>query len=91
MSTKDPDLACQQVVERVTDYLEGALSAEDSAQLEQHLVLCAACATYFEQHRGVVAALHRVQTSEPAVPTANPDARAAALAAFRKLRGAEKP
>ncbi len=90
MSTKEPDLACQAVVERVTDYLEGALSSEDSAQLEQHLVLCAACATYFEQHRGVIAALHRVRLSGPAEPSGNPDARATALAAFRKLRGEQK-
>lgn len=45
------DLVCQEFVEVVTDYLEGALSRRDSARLEAHLSLCDGCTEYIEQMR----------------------------------------
>ena len=83
MSDRQPDLACQTVVELVTDYLEGALDVPDSTQLEQHLVLCDACVSYVDQHRNVLAALRKLPAAEPGAPA---PLRGAALEAFRKLR-----
>lgn len=45
---------CQEIVEAVTDYLEGALSEEDCACFEQHLVLCGGCDEIVHQTRLVV-------------------------------------
>ena len=35
--SRQPELVCQQVVELVTDYLEGALSEADRRRFERHL------------------------------------------------------
>jgi anti-sigma factor RsiW len=43
------DIVCQQAVELVTDYLEGALSRRDRRRFETHLRGCANCAAYVEQ------------------------------------------
>jgi hypothetical protein len=45
------DLTCRDAVEVVTDYLERTLSAEDRVRFEQHLLVCAACSRYVDQHR----------------------------------------
>lgn len=83
MTTQDPDLACRHVVEMVTDYLEGALPTESAEQLEQHLLICEACAIYLNQHRTMLRAL--TQLSEREQPSVE-RARDAALQMFRRLR-----
>ncbi len=45
------DLACREVVELVTDYLEGALDERDRARFEAHLGGCDGCAAYLDQMR----------------------------------------
>jgi len=89
MKSDNPDLACQRVVEMVTDYLEGALPSDTGAQLEQHLLICDACSVYVDQHREVARAL--AQWIEPADPAALENSKNAALGAFRKLRKLEEP
>jgi anti-sigma factor RsiW len=48
------DLPCQKVVEMVTDYLEGALSAADRRRLENHLAGCPHCTEYLAQMRETI-------------------------------------
>lgn len=48
------DVACRQVVEMITDYLDGALPVEHRSALEQHLVLCEGCTTFFDQMRTTI-------------------------------------
>lgn len=92
MKREDPDLACQHVVEMVTDYLEGALPADTGAQLEQHLLICDACSVFVEQHRVVARALSQLDPPErSAGPVAPVAVKSAALAAFRKLKKLEEP
>ena len=43
------DLTCQELVELVSDYLEGALDEVTAQRFDQHLALCAGCRTYLEQ------------------------------------------
>lgn len=50
-------LSCREIVELVTEYLEGDLDAQTSTALEVHLELCPGCARYLEQIRETVAAL----------------------------------
>ncbi len=48
---RPPDLACQQVVELVTEYLEGFLSRSEHKRFEGHLRGCPNCTAYLEQMR----------------------------------------
>jgi anti-sigma factor RsiW len=47
-------LPCQEVVEMVTDYLEGALPAADRRRLEHHLAGCPHCTEYLAQMRETI-------------------------------------
>jgi predicted anti-sigma-YlaC factor YlaD len=42
-------MTCQEVVELVTDYLEGALPSEERARFDVHIARCAGCRAYIEQ------------------------------------------
>ena len=44
-------LVCRELVELVTDYLEGALSRRDRARFEAHLAACPHCTEYLAQFR----------------------------------------
>jgi anti-sigma factor RsiW len=50
-------LSCQELVELVTDYLEGALSDEERLRFEEHIGRCDGCNVYLEQMRVTVSAL----------------------------------
>jgi len=43
------DLSCRELVELVTEYLEGGLREDAAARFEAHLEACAACVRYLEQ------------------------------------------
>jgi predicted anti-sigma-YlaC factor YlaD len=60
-------LACQEVVELVTDYLENTLLPEKRAQLETHLADCDGCTNYIEQVRLTISML-RGLAQEPVFP-----------------------
>jgi anti-sigma factor RsiW len=44
-------MKCRDVVELMTDYLEGTLSAEDRARFDEHIAGCDGCRGYLEQMR----------------------------------------
>lgn len=48
------DLVCQQAVELVSDYLEGALSRVDRRRYEAHLTGCPHCTEYLAQMRKTI-------------------------------------
>ena len=66
------DLACQEVVELVTDYLEGALSAADRRAFEHHLGGCPHCTEYLAQIRETIRLAGRV-TPEDLTPRMRED------------------
>jgi anti-sigma factor RsiW len=74
-------ISCREVVELVTDYLDGALAPDAVAQLEAHLVACDPCRVYIEQIRQTA----RVAAAAEAELEERPD-RDALLAAFRGFR-----
>jgi predicted anti-sigma-YlaC factor YlaD len=45
----EPGLRCTEVVELVSDYLEGELDPDTSRRVEAHLALCPPCRVYVEQ------------------------------------------
>ncbi len=71
-------LTCQEIVELVTDYLEGTLSEEQTARFEEHLSLCDGCRWYLDQMRITIATVGRIEESD--LP---PDMRDTLLTAFR--------
>ncbi len=76
-------MSCQDLVELVTEYLEGTLAAEARARLEYHLSLCRPCRDYLEQMRLTVQTLGKL--SEDTLPE---DARQQLLHAFRDWKRA---
>ncbi len=50
-------ISCRELVELVTDYLEGALSEPLRARFEMHLAACLGCAAYLDQMRATLATL----------------------------------
>ena len=53
-------LTCKEMVELVTDYLEGALAPEMRDRFNTHLTACDPCVVYVEQMRQTIAALGRL-------------------------------
>jgi anti-sigma factor RsiW len=49
LSLRRKDIVCQQAVELVTAYLEGALSRRERRRFEAHLRACPNCSAYLEQ------------------------------------------
>jgi anti-sigma factor RsiW len=80
MSVAPPPLTCRELVELVTDYLDGALSGEDRDRLEAHLAACDDCVHYVEQIRLTVAAAGRVEEGD-----LDPEFREEMRRAFRTL------
>jgi anti-sigma factor RsiW len=54
------ELACVEVVELVTDYLEGVLPAAEARRLERHLDTCPGCTEYVEQMRTIAGSLRNL-------------------------------
>lgn len=54
------ELVCQQAVELVTDYLEGALPAAARRRFEHHLAGCEHCSEYLAQIRATIAVTGRI-------------------------------
>jgi anti-sigma factor RsiW len=69
---------CIDLVELVSDYVDGALSADDRAAFEHHLADCDGCVGYVSQMRETI---HL--TGALRVDDVQPDAREALLGAFR--------
>ena len=81
MAEHHQHVSCQEVVELVSDYLEGALPEEEATLVEQHLNFCDGCVWYVDQIRATVATAGRIREED--VP---PETRASLLAAFRDWR-----
>jgi anti-sigma factor RsiW len=71
-------LNCDELVEIVTDYLEGALSDADRDRFEEHLAGCAGCANYLEQIKVTIDVAGRITADD--LPN---ETKSALLAAFR--------
>lgn len=76
----DEEVACRQVVELVTDYLEGDLPEPLRAAVERHLAECPPCVEYVEQIRTTAASLQEIS-----VENMIPATREELVAAFQRL------
>jgi anti-sigma factor RsiW len=80
---KTPTMRCKELVEVITDYLEGTLPAIERARFDAHLTGCGPCRRYLEQMRTTIGALGKL-TPE----TIDPAARARLLSIFREWKQA---
>lgn len=80
MSTSG-ELSCQELVELVTDYLEGKLPASDRERFDRHLSYCTPCTNYLQQMRLTVKALGELTETN-----IEPQARDELLQIFRNWK-----
>jgi anti-sigma factor RsiW len=77
-----PSLTCREVVELVTDFLEGQIAAAERRAMDAHLGECPGCAEYIRQMRLTIAALGTLAHDDVMFP----QTRDALLSAFAELR-----
>jgi anti-sigma factor RsiW len=75
------ELTCQELVELVTDYLDGTLPTEELERFEEHLLYCRPCANHVEQMRETIRVAGAVSADD-----IDPVVADDLLAAFRSWR-----
>jgi len=75
----EQQIACVQIVEMVTEWMEGGFDDPTRSLVEEHLVLCAPCNAYVTQIHQIVRAARDLDVAAP--PAA--DVRRGLLEAFR--------
>jgi anti-sigma factor RsiW len=78
-------LVCQEMVELITDYLEGALSRSQRRRFEAHLSGCEHCTDYLEQMRATIRLTGRLQGED-----LTPAMREEFTALYRRWRAEEQ-
>lgn len=78
-------LSCQELVELVSAYLEGALPDAQRGELERHLETCDGCRDYIDQMRATIAL-----TAQAGTPGPTPDAEDALLAVFKGWKSGQQ-
>lgn len=77
-------LTCKELVEVITEYLEGGLAPEERLRFEEHLVVCNGCATYLDQMRRTVRLTGRLREED-----LEPHVRDELLHTFREWKQAQ--
>jgi predicted anti-sigma-YlaC factor YlaD len=78
-------LSCQEIVELITDYLEGALPGDVTSLFEEHLNFCDGCEIYLDEMRATILTVRDVDDVEDEMPE---ETREKLLTAFRQWRTA---
>ena len=76
--SSEPELTCRELVELVTDYLEGALTDVERTRFEVHVRECEGCANHLDQIRRTIALVGHIEVAELSEQTTSD-----LLAAFR--------
>ena len=61
-------MICRDVVELMTDYLEGTLTPADQARFEAHIAGCDGCHAYLEQMRTTLKVTGRIAAMAEPIP-----------------------
>lgn len=70
-------LSCRDIVDAITDYVEGAMPVEERIAFEQHVAICPPCRGYLAQMRGLLRVAGTLRE-----PDLSPSLRAALLEHF---------
>ena len=76
------DLTCAEIVELITDYLEGGLPAAARERFEEHIAYCVSCLGYLHQMRQTIAVVGRLREED-----LSPELQQGLLQAFRDWGG----
>lgn len=76
------DVACRELVERITELLDGSLPADEQAAIDSHLAECPGCVTAVEQFRQTVEVLGHLRGED--VRQLEPEVVDNLLEAFRR-------
>lgn len=76
------ELTCRELVELVTDYLEGAMPQPERARFEEHLAVCDGCTTYLDQIRTTIRLAGAL--TEETIPAAAKDELLQAFRSFKQ-------
>jgi anti-sigma factor RsiW len=79
------ELACQRMVELITDYLEGSLPRLQRRRFEAHLAGCQHCTEYLEQMRATIRLTGRIDGED-----LTPEMRADFGEVYRRWRSEER-
>jgi predicted anti-sigma-YlaC factor YlaD len=58
------DIRCREVVEVITDFLEGTLEPDVRDVFERHLAMCTWCQDYMDQMRGTMRVVGRLRRDD---------------------------
>ena len=72
----EPELTCRELVELVTDYLEGTLAAAERARFDRHIGACDGCANHLDQMRVAITVVGQIELAHLSEQTMS-DLRAA--------------
>jgi anti-sigma factor RsiW len=81
-------LSCQELVELVTEYLDGALPPEQRLAFERHIAICPPCRGYLAEIRGTIAVAGEL--TEDNIPPAARDAMLSVFRSWKEGRGGEQ-
>jgi predicted anti-sigma-YlaC factor YlaD len=77
----EKELTCRELVEIVSDYLEGALPEEDRERFDAHLQECEGCRRYLDQMRTTIRVVGTLTED-----VLDPNARDELLLVFREWK-----
>ena len=78
MTIRAEQLSCQELVELVTSYFDGALPEPERARFEEHLTRCDGCTEYVAQMQATIRVTGRLRPSD-----LSPEMERKLLAVFR--------
>jgi anti-sigma factor RsiW len=82
VSSTPEEMSCRELVDVITDYVEGNMAPQDRSRFDAHLAECPYCVNYLDQMRATIAALGGL--TEESISS---EARGELLEAFRGWRG----
>ena len=77
------EMPCQELVEVITEYLEGTLPPVDRARFEAHLETCSLCRTYLAQMQETIRLLGQLEED-----SISPETQQDLVQLFRNWRNA---
>lgn len=76
------EIRCVEMVEVVTEWMEGALDDDTRAAVEEHLAICPDCTAYLDQLRATAAVAASLAGDDAGAEPPPDDVRARLVAAF---------